>query len=368
MKIGFDLTNIKAGGGLTHITELLKFTDGGKYGFNKVVLFGGANIDRIPDQPWLEKKKISILKYGTPGFLIWRFFQMKKTVKANCDILVSLSGTITMKDFPVVSVSQNMLPFETEENMRFPLKQRMRYLLLNRLMRKSFANSAGNIFLSKYAYSVIGKTSPKIKDNHFAIIPHGVDRVKFAIPDRSAKREGSVQIVYVSTVNYYKHQIELIKAVNLLNKSGRDIVLHLIGSLNPTIAEEFNGQVGASGGKVKYHGLVTHEEISAFYQQADFFIFLSTCENMPNILLEAMSVGLPIISSAYGPMPEVLGDAAIFCDPLDESDISRKIEQLIDDKELQQSLSSKSLERVKEFSWEKAAAETFSFISSRLQA
>ena len=64
-----------------------------------------------------------------------------------------------------------------------------------------------------------------------------------------------------------------------------------------------------------YAGAVPFEQIEHAYHKADGFIYASTCENMPNIVIEAMSSGLPILSSNYGPMPEFLKDACLYFDP-----------------------------------------------------
>ena len=53
-------------------------------------------------------------------------------------------------------------------------------------------------------------------------------------------------------------------------------------------------------------GSVDHNILPDFLSNCDLFIFGSSCENMPNTLVEGMASGLPILSSNRGPMPEIL--------------------------------------------------------------
>ena len=56
-------------------------------------------------------------------------------------------------------------------------------------------------------------------------------------------------------------------------------------------------------------GEVPHRDLPEHLFRADLFVFASSCENLPNIVIEAMAAGLPIASSRRPPMPEVLEDA-----------------------------------------------------------
>jgi glycosyltransferase involved in cell wall biosynthesis len=75
-------------------------------------------------------------------------------------------------------------------------------------------------------------------------------------------------------------------------------------------------------------------------------------------VLEAMACGCPVIVSKTSSLPEVVGEAGIYVDPLDVSDIAKNLQSLIMNFKLREKLSKKSLEQAKKFSWEKAAKET----------
>lgn len=88
----------------------------------------------------------------------------------------------------------------------------------------------------------------------------------------------------------------------------------------------------------------------------------SSCENMPNILLETMASGLPIACSNLGPMPEVLGDAGVYFDPEQPEEIARALCELIESPQLRTKLVQASYQRAQQFSWQRCADETFRFL------
>ena len=94
------------------------------------------------------------------------------------------------------------------------------------------------------------------------------------------------------------------------------------------------------------------------------FVFPSTCENMPVILLEAMTSGLPIASSDQGPMPEVLKDAGLYFNPESVTSIKNCLQYMIENPNLRKHLGTKAKQYSQAYSWEKCADETFRFIRS----
>jgi glycosyltransferase involved in cell wall biosynthesis len=174
------------------------------------------------------------------------------------------------------------------------------------------------------------------------------------------------RLLYISIVDLYKHQWNVVEAVAGLRRSGAPVALDLVGPAYPPALRRLRKTMVRFDPKeafVRYIGPVPYAELAERYGGADAFVFASSCENMPNILLEAMAAGLPIACSSRGPMPEVLGDAGLYFDPESPDGIEETLGKLLERTELRTELARNAHERAKRYSWERCAGETFSFIA-----
>lgn len=100
------------------------------------------------------------------------------------------------------------------------------------------------------------------------------------------------------------------------------------------------------------------DELELLYASAEVLLYCSLYEGFGIPILDAFSVGLLVITSNVSAMPEAGGDAALYADPYSVEDIKEKLNMIMNDKELREGLIRKGFERVKQFSWEKAAEQT----------
>lgn len=100
--------------------------------------------------------------------------------------------------------------------------------------------------------------------------------------------------------------------------------------------------------------------LSRYYATATAFIYPSLYEGFGIPLLEAMECGCPVICGNNSSIPEVAGDAAIYFDARDTQDISRAIQKVVQYPEQKVELISKGKIRVKQFSWDICAQQTYS--------
>lgn len=107
--------------------------------------------------------------------------------------------------------------------------------------------------------------------------------------------------------------------------------------------------------RIVFSGILSEEKLAEYYSGALAFLFPSLYEGFGLPVLEAMASGIPVLTANTTSLPEVAGDAALLVDPVSMDAISRNIEKIVDDSELRKILIKKGLERVKHFSWEKAA-------------
>ncbi len=364
MKIAIDATNIKAGGGLTHLKQIV---ENNKSEDVELTLIGGKWLENIKDSI-LTKKMIYEDEFADiPKQEFFKKFKLPKLLE-KFEIALIPGGTFYSKKINYVSMSQNMLIFEEKERNRFPFSFNwFRYIILEKLQLKSFKDAKGIIYISNYAKVYIENKYPLLKNKKSKVIYHGISNEfrqepKLQQPINEYTKENPYVISYISIINFYKHQWNVVEAVKKLRSEGYYIKLNLIGSMNPSCKEKLENSIKGAEDFIFYEGHVPYNEISNHYKSTNLFVFASTCENMPNILLEAMSAGLPILSSDFGPMPEILKDAGVYMNPTSIHSIYENLKKMVLNEDLRKEISEKAYEYSKDFSWERTANETFTFL------
>lgn len=113
-------------------------------------------------------------------------------------------------------------------------------------------------------------------------------------------------------------------------------------------------------GRVVCVGHVSAEDLRVLYAHAALFAFPSLYEGFGMPVLEAMACGTPVITSSTTSLPEVAGEAAVLIDPQSPEQLADALVRVSQDAALRADLRAKGLERVKQFTWERAARETLS--------
>ncbi len=168
-------------------------------------------------------------------------------------------------------------------------------------------------------------------------------------------------ILAVSSQSPSKNFGALVKALEFIKT--RDFTVVIAGGANPNVF-----QAQALADNVKYLGYVTDSELRALYEYASSYVYPSLYEGFGFTPLEAMTCGCPVIVSNAASLPEVCGDAALYCNPHDPQDIANKITLLMASPALRLELKQKGLERSKQFSWEKCAEQTLQTITKLTRA
>lgn len=376
MILGIDASNIRSGGGVTHLSELLRAAEPNEHGIVRVIVWGGrCTLEHLPNRHWLDLVNEPVLDGPLPKRFYWQQRKLAQLATGNCDLLFIPGGTYTGTFRPFVTVSQNLLPFEGAEMRRFGVSWTLLRLVWLRLSQtRSFHNADGVIFLTEHARSTVMKQTKAFK-SRWVIIPHGIDK-RFRLPPRAQKpldaysHDKPFRLLYVSIVSVYKHQWHVAKAVAKLRQAGVPLMLDLIGPAYPPALRRLRKiimQVDPNEKCIHYRGFVPYSELTPWYHQADGFVFASSCENMPNILLEAMASGLPIACSNRSAMPEILGDAGVYFDPERPVEIASTLGSLIENPVLREHCAWAAFQCAQAYSWERCARETFSFLAKVAQ-
>lgn len=206
-----------------------------------------------------------------------------------------------------------------------------------------------------------------VPDEKVTVLLSGVDSRFYQVKDSSVLMttrtlynldESSPYILSVGTVQPRKNYGLLIKALAQLRSKGYDLSLVIAGGkgwLEDPIYQTLHDEQMEN--YVHFIGFADEEHLPALYSGACCLAFPSLYEGFGLPVLEAMACGTPVITSNVSSLPEVAGDAALLVNPYNLDELVHALQRLIDDNDLRQQLIERGLERVKQFTWVKAARQ-----------
>lgn len=170
-------------------------------------------------------------------------------------------------------------------------------------------------------------------------------------------------ILYIASSLPHKNYERLLGAFAEVKQSRPDVKLVLIGARDYG-HEAIKARIASLGlnDDVVFLGWLPFEDIPIIYSAASLFVFPSLHEGFGIPVLEAFASGTPVVCSRIEPLDEVAGDAALFVDPLSDKDIAQGMLKVLGNGQLRDGLIAKGLKRAGEFSWERMAVQTLSFI------
>ncbi len=375
MRLGIDASNIGEGGGITHLIEFLTHSEFllTEYGIETVVIFAAKKtLNRLPTFKGLKKVTFPAFNQGLLHRVYFQIVHYDKYIHEECDVLFSITGDYLGRFKPVVGMSRNMLLYERDiwKEIKQP-KEIIRFWLNYHKQKRCFKNASGIIFISNYAYKEVAKQL-NIINKQISIIHHGISprfsgeiKPQKDISDFSVKKP--FKFLYVSTVHMYKHQWNVVEAIANLRKKGYPLELDLVGGV---IFEPAGQKLKLAIKKfdpnhefIHYHGHIAYDKIDSFYKNADGIVYASTCENMPNILIESMASGLPIACSNKQPIPEFLKENGFYFNAKSIVSIEKSLEDMLSNLSNNKAMLKANLNDVRNYSWAKTTKHTLEFIT-----
>lgn len=173
-------------------------------------------------------------------------------------------------------------------------------------------------------------------------------------------------ILAVASMAPHKNMAVLVRAVARLRRDGHAVRLLLVGQETVTTAElrPLAASLGLGPGDVEFSGRVSDEALVRLYREAVVLVFPSLYEGFGLPLLEAMACGCPVIASRTSSIPEVVGDAALLFDPMDESELAQHLASVLESAELRRDLIGRGFRNLERFGWASTAARTLAVYRS----
>ncbi len=228
-------------------------------------------------------------------------------------------------------------------------------------IRRDYARLAQTHVRRAHAVVVNSKYTSRQLIERFGI---DADRVSVCYPGRPSwtprtepSRLGPV--LFLGTVEPRKNLPRLIEAyAAVLNRRPDAPDLVIAGRMLISREEILSAakSAGPDEHRVKFMGYVEDGERQRLLREASMLVLPSLEEGFGIPALEAMTLGLPVVASNRGALPEVVHDAGLLVDPEDVRGLAAAIERLIADGELRRSLAARGIEQAEKFSWDNSAA------------
>jgi glycosyltransferase involved in cell wall biosynthesis len=189
------------------------------------------------------------------------------------------------------------------------------------------------------------------------VIYNGISKL-FLEEKPSCKKEN--YLLTVSSIDPRKNLGTLIKAFT--KAAIPDYQLYIIGGKASAFSGSDLENEIKENGNIKLLGRVSDEELARLYSQARLFVYLSLYEGfgIPNI--EAMAMGVPVLTSGIRSIREVCGEAAFYTDPLNVDEVAENIKKLVMNREELRKLADLGLQQSNLYRWENAAQKLLNLV------
>jgi len=274
-------------------------------------------------------------------------------------------GNLLMKSFgvPVVATIHHPLPIDRKSDLPYidGIESKIRRILFYPMVMQHLASWGMDriITVSENAAGEI-RNSFKVPYSKMRVVYNGIDTEAFSCRNGDS-RERNRLIVVSNTADRKKGVLYLLRAVRRLREE-MDVKLTIVDRGRPD-NEYTPGLVDKLGlnGSVEFTGKVSTEEMVDHYARAEVAVVPSLYEGFGLPAAEAMSCGVPVVSTTAGALPEVVGHdgCGILVPPRDHDALAMGIRRLLESGEMRRNMAQAGRKRVEQmFSWRRAAEKT----------
>lgn len=208
-----------------------------------------------------------------------------------------------------------------------------------------------------------------IDASRISVIWNGVDHFDKVAADASILSRLNVQrdgyVLAVGNLSVGKNLARVLAAIDLLSER-HDWKFVVVGGCDLRV---FNPKAKAGyelSKSIIAPGFVSDGELRALYENAACFVFPSLYEGFGLPPLEAMSCGCPVVVSREASLPEICGDAALYCDARSVEDIADKVAQMMSDATQRDAWRARGREHARTFRWERSAHQLLDVLEHQL--
>jgi glycosyltransferase involved in cell wall biosynthesis len=301
----------------------------------------------------LQLKHIPIQSFGRLAGHAWE--QLELPARVGRRVLLSLCNTAPML------LAGNVVTIHDASVFAFPAAYSRAFRLWYRTLLPVLGRTAFRVVtVSEFSRTELSHRAG-IPAGKLAVVSEGSEHILRTPPDTRVFARLPVSpgryILAVGSQAPHKNLGLLAAALDRIDGIAPPLVLAGAANLKVFGGTAIKGRAGAHSA-----GYVTDGELRALYENACCFVYPSLYEGFGIPPLEAMRCGCPVIVSRAASLPEVCGDAALYCDPRDADDLARTIGTLLREPERSDELRRRGLERAGGFTWDRASAGLLSLL------
>ena len=279
-----------------------------------------------------------------------------------------LNQRLPRRSYPVSVVTiHDLFPLTSTEYSTPSFQKRFAEILQDAVLRADRI-----IAVSNATREQLLKHTPA-SDGRICVIHHGVEPIPAASPEEQRAFRGQVLgldeeekfFLNVGAIQVRKNIANIVLAAKRI--PGCRLVLAGGDGYGAEAIRALIEKEGMSGRVIRL-GHASSETLRLLYSTATALVFPSVEEGFGMPVLEAMSCGLPVITSNCSAMPEVAGEAAVLVDPHKVSEISEAMRRVAENESLAADLRQRGRKRAAFFTWEKCARETWQVYEEALRA
>jgi glycosyltransferase involved in cell wall biosynthesis len=328
--------------------------------------------DRKYDERFIFGKNVTPVVLNPPArhpvlFYLWYEYSVKRALKKhNADLFFSPDGYLSLKS----TVKQiNVIHDINFEHNPKDVPRRIGNYLQHYFPK--FARKADQIItVSEYSKNDICKTY-SIPQEKVTVSWNGASDLFQPISDNEKLKieqqyaNGNPYFLFVGALHPRKNVDRLIEAFSIMktNEPNNNYKLVIVGEELFSKHINLNAISDTIRKEIYFTGHLSVEALAKLMAGAAVFTFVPYFEGFGIPLVEAMKCGTPIVAGNRTSLPEVAGDAALYCDPFNVPDIADKLSLISNNDSLRQELSAKGLERSRLFSWDRSAEKVWEVIT-----
>ena len=369
MKLFLNLLAANTGGQITRAEAFLKRVHKYSPETQVIVLKQSQNILELKSSSYLKVINIDFIGSQLQSLqrLVWENTTLFSVLRDHdVDIYLSFSHYLPMKKLhvPTLIAVSNLAPFCEQTIKLEKIWGRIRLRLLRLTIISSALKANGVIALSKKCETVL--LDHCVAAQRLKVIPNGVDPAEKSLePCQLNGDDCGDYILAVSHFYRYKNFEQLIRAYATLAEELRQRYrLKLVGIFYDQEYVDSLKSISRVLGVESYIDFIpgmNKKSLQKTYSQATLFVFTSLIENCPNILLEAMSFGVPTLSIDNEPMPEFGGQAVGYFPPNNVEYLSQSITTLLNDPIMLSKMAALAEKESKRFSWDTFTDEVMKY-------